>query len=87
MVGSKGDLYLRSFLQLFISLPSRLLGFSLGTYFATREVPAFCMTPFLTFAAGRIILNAEPAWKRALFVSNCLGSWCLSDERWLNGLW
>lgn len=54
--------------QALISWPVRILGFSLG---AARVLPEYALmwtVIVLTFATSRLLLNAEPAWKRAVFL-------------------
>ncbi len=67
--------------QWITSLPSRLLGFSIATFIATREVPFFWLTIGFTYGASRIVLDAEPAWKRALFIALIVIFWSPFDIR------
>ena len=54
--------------QLITSLPSRVLGFSVASFLAARGLPAFGVTIALTWATSKLLLAAESAWKRALFI-------------------
>ncbi len=55
-----------------ISLPVRLLGFSLGAALFLAEVVLLWSTVVLIFLLSKLLLAGEPAWKRALFVATTI---------------
>jgi hypothetical protein len=61
--------------QLITSLPSRVSGFSVGTFISNRLFTFLWVTIVLTLAASKILLNAEPAWKRGLFIVLVIVFW------------
>lgn len=54
--------------QALISWPVRLFGFSLGAARLLPEHALMWALVVLTFLTSRLLLNAEPAWKRAVFI-------------------
>ena len=59
--------------QWIIALPSRLVGFSLGTARQLPENVLLALTIILTFGLSKLLLSSEPAWKRALFLILAVG--------------
>jgi hypothetical protein len=63
------------------SAPSRWLGVSMGTVYATSYTLPFFVIILSTFFAARLLLPTAPAWRRALLVLLAVVFWSPPDLR------
>jgi len=59
--------------QWIIAVPSRVVGFSLGTARQLPENVLLALTIIITFGISKLLLSSAPAWKRALFLILAVG--------------